>query len=137
MKYTLYATIGLPGSGKETWAKTQGLPVIDVEVIKDQLTPLNQRSKKEAEVLNDVQRLIHSLFISGNPVVILLAENLTQKDREFWKNDSEWQTNFREFYITEQEAIRAAIQAGASKTILDQIKAKAKAYEPLSPSLPK
>jgi len=135
MKYTLYATIGLPGSGKEIWAKTQGLPVIDVEVIKDQLT--HQRSKKEAEVLNDVQRLIHSLFISGNPVVILLAENLTQKDREFWKNDSEWQTNFREFHITEREAIRAAIQAGASKTILDQIKAKAKAYEPLSPSLPK
>jgi len=132
MKYTLYATIGLPGSGKEIWAKTQGLPVIDVEAIKDQLTPLNQRGKKEAEVLNYVQRLIHSLFISGNPVVILLAENLTQKDREFWQDDARWHTQYREFKITEREAIRAATQAGASKIILDQIKTKAKTYEPLT-----
>jgi len=137
MKFpTLICTVGLPYSGKETWAKKQGLPVIDLEVVKGQLsqTPSNsnQRSKKETEVLTYTKQLIQSLFVSGNPVVILLAENLSQKDRDFWLDEA-WDTRYKEFKTTEQQALRAAQSKGViSKATIEQIKKKAKAYEPLA-----
>ena len=127
---TLICTIGLPFSGKATWAKAQGLPVIDLE-ISEKL--MKTKSQKNTSALEFTRQMIQSLFLSGNSVVILLAENLTRKEREFWQSkDSFWNTQYREFSITELEAIRLAQTSGASKAVIDQIKTKAKAYEPLS-----
>jgi len=126
---TLICTVGLPFSGKDEWAKTQGLPVVALQAIKEGLS----KSKKETEALTYTKQLIQSLFLSGNPVVILLAENLTEKDRAFWQDDARWHTQYREFKITELEAMRIAQANNASKATLDQIKTKVKAYEPLSP----
>ena len=121
----LICTVGLPYSGKKIWAKKQGLPIIDLEAIHE------KQAKKEAETLKYIKQMIQSLFASGNQVVILLAENLTRKERVFWQ-DSTWNTQYREFKTTELEALRAAQAEGVtSKAILDQIKTKAKAYEPL------
>lgn len=125
---TLICTVGLPFSGKATWAKAQGLPVIDLE-INEKL--MKTKSQKNTSALEFTRQMIQSLFESGNSVVILLAENLTERDREFWQDDTRWHTQYREFKITELEAIRVAQANGASKARLDQIKTKAKAYEPL------
>jgi len=134
----LIGTVGLPFSGKSEWAKSQGLLVISLEanekLIKEAIAGKNLSGEKlKEQVKKFTKQLIETLFLSGNRAIILLAENLTKKERDFWRNDSEWQTFFREFKVTELEAIRAATQAGASKATLDQIKIKAKAYEPLSP----
>lgn len=123
---TLICTVGLPFSGKEQWAKTQGLPIIDLEINEKLM-----KSLKNTGALEFTRQMIQSLFESGNSVVILLAENLTKKERSFWQDDTRWQTQYREFKITELEAIRAAQAIGVPKTMLDQIKTKAKAYEPL------
>lgn len=123
---TLICTVGLPFSGKEQWAKTQGLPIIDLEINEKLM-----KSQKNTGALEFTRQMIQSLFESGNSVVILLAENLTKKERSFWQDDTRWQTQYREFKITELEAIRAAQAIGVPKTMLDQIKTKAKAYEPL------
>lgn len=123
---TLICTVGLPFSGKEQWAKTQGLPIIDLEINEKLM-----KSLKNIGALEFTRQMIQSLFESGNSVVILLAENLTKKERSFWQDDTRWQTQYREFKITELEAIRAAQAIGVPKTMLDQIKTKAKAYEPL------
>ena len=125
----LICTIGLPYSGKATWAKAQGLSVVDLEV-NEKL--LRTKTPKNADALDFTKQMIQSLFLSGNSVVILLAENLTSKEREFWQSkDSLWNTQYREFKITEREATRVAQANGASKAVIDQIKIKAKAYEPL------
>jgi len=129
---TLICTIGLPYSGKKTWAKTQGLPVIDLEV--NTKASVTNKASKNTGALEFTRQMIQSLFASGNPVVILLAENLTKKERSFWQSkDSFWNTQYREFKTTALEATRVAQANGASKAALDQIKIKAKAYEPLSP----
>ena len=126
---TLICTVGLPFSGKATWAKAQGLPVIDLE-INEKL--MKTKSQKNTSALEFTRQMIQSLFLSGNSVVILLAENLTRKEREFWvSKDLRWNTEYREFKINELEATRLAQANGASKAMLDQIKTKAKAYEPL------
>ena len=134
-KPILLCTVGLPFSGKSKWAKTQGLPVVSLaanEVLLKKTTSGKQPQKEPEQVKDFTRQMIQSLFASGNAVVILLAENLTGKEREFWQDDTRWHTQYREFKTTELEAIRLAQTSGASKAVIDQIKTKAKAYEFLS-----
>lgn len=147
----LICTIGLPYSGKSRWAKTQGLPVVSLMAneqllktaqgtVPKQTKQSKQALEKESEAeaaLHFTRQMIESLFLSGNRVVILLAENLTKRDREFWQSKGAnspslaWQTIYKEFKSTEVQSVRAATQAGASKALIDEIKTKASLYEPL------
>ncbi|WP_299464023.1 hypothetical protein, partial [uncultured Microscilla sp.] len=132
---TLYCTVGLPFSGKAAWATCQGLPVVSLaanEAIIDGGGKVTQKTKSTTEPLAFTRQLIECLFAAGNQVVILLAENLTEKERAYWQNHTAWQTVFREFQISEKEAIRKAVAAGVGKQQVLTIQEKAKKYEMLN-----
>ncbi|EAY26086.1 hypothetical protein [Microscilla marina] len=129
---TLYCTVGLPFSGKEAWAACQGLPVVSLAANETVVgSKATQKTKATADPLAFTRQLIECLFAAGNQVVILLAENLSEKEQEYWQNPDAWQTVFREFQISEKEALRKAMAAGVSKQELDRIKQITKA-KPMS-----
>ncbi|WP_299466681.1 hypothetical protein, partial [uncultured Microscilla sp.] len=132
---TLYCTVGLPFSGKAAWAACQGLPVVSLaanETVIDGGGKVTQKTKATTEPLAFTRQLIECLFAAGNQVVILLAENLTEKERAYWQKPDAWQTVFREFQISEKEAIRKAVAEGVGKQELERIKELGKQAEPLN-----
>jgi predicted kinase len=134
---TLYCTVGLPFSGKATWAACQGLPVVSLAVNETVInnssssSKTTQKGKTTPDPLAFTRQLIECLFAAGNKVVILLAENLTEQEQQYWQDETgaSWQTVFREFQISEKEALRKATAAGASKQELSRIRERAKELE--------
>lgn len=131
---TLICTVGLPYSGKEQWATSQGLPVVSLKACEQVLGIREQKqSKSPVTTTAFAKEIIQTLFHSGNEVVILLAENLTKKERAFWQaKANEYHTLFREFEVGERQALQAVTQAGASKTQIAQLKEMIKKYEALN-----
>lgn len=139
---TLYCTVGLPFSGKATWAACQGLPVVSLAANEAVMNNSNSsgskstpKSKAAPDPLAFTRQLIECLFAAGNKVVILLAENLTEQERQYWQDETgaSWQTVFREFQISEKEALCKATAAGASKQELSRIRELSKKIETLTP----
>lgn len=130
----LYCTIGLPFSGKEEWVQRQGLPVVSLAANEALLSVKTEGKKAAANPLEFTQLMIKSLFRAGNRVVVLLANNLTKEDREYWQapNKGDWQCIFRTFEMSEKEVIRNAVAAGASKQELAKLRETVKSYERLN-----
>lgn len=134
---TLYCTVGLPFSGKAAWAACQGLPVVSLAA-NEAIIGSNKTTQKGKATAPDplafTKQLIECLFAAGNQVVILLAENLTEQERAYWQDeaDASWQTVFREFQISEKEALRKATAAGASKQELGRIRELSKNATPIN-----
>jgi predicted kinase len=140
---TLYCTVGLPFSGKATWAACQGLPVVSLAanetVINNSSSSTNNKTTQKGKTAPDplafTKQLIECLFAADNKVVILLAENLTEQERQYWQDEAgaSWQTVFREFQISEKEALRKATAAGVSKQELSRIRELSKKMETFIP----
>lgn len=126
---TLILTVGLPRSGKSTWALQQGLPVVNPDAIRKTLH--NQRFFKNAEstVWAIAKAMVTALFESGHSQVILDATNTTRKSREGWV-DKRWQRRFIEFDATPDICIQRARELD-DKSIISVIKEKAAKFEPL------
>lgn len=78
----LILTVGLPRSGKSTWARQQGHPVVNPDSVR--LAVTGRRFVKEAEptVWMIVTYMISSLFLAGHETVILDATNVTNARRD-------------------------------------------------------
>lgn len=89
MPKTLIMTVGLPRSGKSTWAMQQGHPVVCPDAIRMAL--YGQPFIKEAEsiVWATAKLMVAALFEAGHDTVILDGTNLTSKYRDEWK-DERW-----------------------------------------------
>ena len=90
----LICTMGLPRSGKTTWARSQAYPIVNPDSIR--LALHGQRFAPEAEpyVWAIAQTMVKSLFLAGHSKVILDACNNTRKRRDQWVC-SEWKTFFK------------------------------------------
>lgn len=84
----LILTVGLPRSGKTTWAKQQGLPIVNPDSIR--LTLHGQRFIPAAEpmVWALAKYMVRSLFLAGHARVILDATNTTEKRRQEWYTEA-------------------------------------------------
>ena len=81
---SLIITVGLPRSGKSTWAMKQGHPVVNPDSIR--LALHGQRFLPEAEsmVWAMAEYMVKALFLAGHTTVILDACNVTAKRRDVW-----------------------------------------------------
>jgi predicted kinase len=107
---TLICTVGLPYSGKTTWARQQIHPIVNPDSIR--LALHNQRYIEAAEpyVWAIAKTMVKSLFLAGHDTVILDATNITNKRREQWLS-SQWETIFQVIYTPKEECIsRATMQ---------------------------
>lgn len=104
----LTLTVGLPRSGKSSWARKQGIPIVNPDSIR--LALYGERFIEEAEpmVWCMAKYFVKALFLAGHDEVILDATNLTKKGRDFW-DAPDWIRKFIRFDASKEECIKRAI----------------------------
>ena len=84
----LYMTVGLPRSGKSTWArgllKTHGTPIVSPDAIRWAMHGGQYDPAAEARVWDTARLMVESLFLVGHPEVILDATNICEAVRQKW-----------------------------------------------------
>ena len=97
---TLICTVGLPSSGKSTWAREQimraGVAVVNPDAIRLAMHGKKFEAKAEGYVWATVTTMIRALFLAGHDTVILDATNVTKAARKKWIKPDEWKTYFHE-----------------------------------------
>lgn len=91
---TLICTVGLPRSGKTTWALTQRAPIVSPDAIR--LAIYGQRfwAPGEKMVWTQSWYMVQSLFLAGHKTVIVDATNTTIERRDSWRS-SKWDMLFK------------------------------------------
>lgn len=84
MKKELLLTVGLPRSGKTTWAMEQGVPVVNPDSIRLALHGQRFLQSAESIVWAHAYLMARALLISGHDRVIVDATNVTRGRRNQW-----------------------------------------------------
>ena len=86
----LILTVGLPRSGKSTWAKKQGYPIVNRDAIRLALHGQAFIGASEDMVTAIESYMVKSLFLAGHDTVIVDATNLKEKYRKRWEYLGSW-----------------------------------------------
>lgn len=125
----LILTVGLPRSGKTTWARQHGAPIVNPDSIRLALHGERFIAKAEPFVWAIAHAMVRALFLAGHSVVILDATNTTKKRRDEWKSD-EWVTMFKVIPTTRDECLYRA-NRNMDDEIIPIINKMAAQFEPL------
>lgn len=127
---SLVCTVGLPRSGKTTWARSQPFPIVCPDAIRLALHGKRFIDLAEPFVWATAKVMVRALFGAGHDVVILDATNTTRKRRDEWRSD-EWGLYFKD---VPTGAITCTARALAEKDeeILPVIERMAGQFEPLA-----
>lgn len=84
-KKKLILTVGLPRSGKSTWAKRQGLPIVNRDSIRLALhgKPFLREAEDMVTVIETL--MVKSLFLAGHDTIIIDATHLKWAHRNKWR----------------------------------------------------
>jgi predicted kinase len=86
----LHMTVGLPKSGKSTWARTQhGVPIVNPDSIRLAIHGMRFVPVAEPLVWAIAKIMVAALFLAGHSRVILDACSQTPERRAEWK-DARW-----------------------------------------------
>lgn len=120
----LILTVGLPRSGKSTWAKQQDLPIVSRDAIR--LALHGQRFLSEAEDMVRVitTYMVKSLFLAGCKTVIVDECHVTKELRNRWISP-DWEINYKYFSTPKEECLRRA-EVNNDKELIPVIKSMAK-----------
>lgn len=88
---TLILTVGLPRSGKSTWVREQGHPMVNPDAIRLALYGKAFCMEAEPMVWAIAHYMVKALFLAGHSTVILDATMTTEKRRVEWLSD-DWKT---------------------------------------------
>jgi predicted kinase len=80
----LILTVGLPRSGKSTWAKQQGHPVVNPDSIRLALHGHRFFAQAEPFVWAMAYSMVEALFRAGHETVIVDATHVSEKRRAAW-----------------------------------------------------
>lgn len=123
----LYMLVGLPRSGKTTWAVRSNYPVVCPDAIRISLHGSVFRKEAEPMVWAIAKIMVASLFEAGNMDVILDACNVSCKRREEWV-DERWKRRFVVMPYTPQKSKERAVESGKNY-LLDVINRMSGEYE--------
>jgi len=93
-KIFLICMVGLPQSGKSTWAQSRESPIVNPDSIRIALHGQAYIPEAEPMVWAIAKYMVRSLFLAGHDTVILDATNATRKRRDDWSSDH-WETVFK------------------------------------------
>lgn len=106
---TLLMTVGLPRSGKSTWAKSTMLPIVNPDSIRIALHGQRFIGEAEPMVWAMAKYMVAALFEAGHDSVILDATNTTRARRDEWV-DKRWTRKFVNIPTTKTECIHRALK---------------------------
>jgi len=92
--WILIALVGLPRSGKSTWARVQTWPIVNPDAIRLAIHGERFNAQAEPFVWLVAKTMIRALFLAGHEVVILDATNTIRKRRDDLRS-VEWETYFK------------------------------------------
>lgn len=130
-KSRLILTVGLPRSGKSTWARTHsaknGMPIVNPDSIR--LAIHGQRFIPLAEpfVWLIAKVMVRALFLTGHHEVILDATNTTRARRAEWF-DANWE---RDYVVMTADEATCLARAESDEAIIPIIRKMAASFEPL------
>jgi predicted kinase len=81
----LKVTVGLPRSGKTTWARQQGAPIVNPDSIRLALHGQRFVALAEAFVWAVAHVMVGALFLAGCEVVVVDATNVSTRRRAEWE----------------------------------------------------
>lgn len=81
----IYLLIGLPRSGKTTWAKKQNLPIVNPDSVRLALHGHRFISIAEPFVWAISYLMARALILAGHNEIVIDATNLTQERRYEWE----------------------------------------------------
>lgn len=126
----LICTVGLPRSGKSTWARAQGYPVVNPDAIRRALTGQDFYGPAEPMVWATAGLAVNALFAAGHKVVIADATNVTGERRRAWPTGARRAVCFKEF-DTSIDTCRARAADTNRLDLVSVIERMAAAREPL------
>jgi hypothetical protein len=105
MKPVLILTVGLPKSGKSTWARRQRkFPIVSLEQVE---LAMRDCSVEPADLMKIAKVMVKSLFGAGHRCVILDGTHTTQSERDAWL-DANWDVCLKPMATSKAECIRLA-----------------------------
>lgn len=121
---------GLPRSGKTTWAKKQGFPIVCPDAIRLAKTGKRWWSPIEHEIWATALTMVRSLFLAGHETVILDSTGCTRKQRDYFKppKDISWVRYLKTMFTSAESCIQRAIKTG-QPDLIDVIKNQYKNFE--------
>lgn len=136
-KKVLICTVGLPRSGKTTWARQQGVPIVNPDSIR--LALHNQRFVMHAETFVQAiaEVMVRALFLSGSDVLIVDSTNVFRQRRQAWRHlgVAAWDTYFHVIDTSMLECLERARKDG-DEEIQPVIERMARSFQPLEPDEP-
>ncbi len=129
MEKRLIMTVGLPRSGKSTWARQQGLPIVNADSLR--LAIHGQVYCQEAEriIWTTAYYMVKALFLAGHDIVILDSCNHTQKRRDDWIS-KDWKRFYKVFDTSKNICIKRARES-QTEYLIPVIKRMYKDFEPI------
>lgn len=106
---TLILTVGLPRSGKSTWSRESGFPMVNPDSIRLAIHGKPFLPEAEPEVWRTARLMVESLFIAGHRIVVLDATNVLRSRRKEWVVSEKWLTYFKPILTDKDTCIERAI----------------------------
>lgn len=126
-EYTLWVTVGLPYSGKTTWARSLGFPIVNPDSIRYALHGQRFCMSAEPYVWAIAQTMVWALFLAGHKQIVLDATNCTRKRRQMWQS-VRWVTKWKVFDVSRDECLRRAVDDDEIHPVIERM---AREFEPL------
>jgi len=124
----LVLTVGLPHSGKSSWAKTRGYPIVCPDAIRLALHGEVYIPTAEPMVWTMAKYMVKSLFFSGHDIVILDATSTTRARRDEWKSDM-WKRRYKVMETSREECLRRSAYRPDLAPVIERMSAR---FEPVS-----
>lgn len=113
---TLILTIGLPRSGKSTWARESGYPIVNRDAIRLALHGQSFIVEAEPMVTAIEDYMVKSLFLAGHNTIVVDATHLKMEYINKWKKE-DIDLKFMIFHTPIDECIKRAILTGKNYLI--------------------
>ena len=128
---TLICTMGLPRSGKSTWALEQGFTIVNPDSFRLAIYGQRYWGPGEKLVWATVFACDRALFLGCTDTIILDATNTTRSQRDQWQS-ADWETYFYDgCACVSAETCKARAVSGWQSDLISVIERMAGDFEPL------